>query len=319
MRYRQFGATDLKVSEIGFGTWGIGGKSYGAADRQESLRALARAQELGCNFIDTAAVYGDAEDIVAQFLAGRRQRWIVATKYSGQKRGILRTVEDQLRRLKIETLDLYQLHWAPRQDEMHLYEDLYRLKRSGKVRYLGVSLYDERDIDFVLDQTGIDAIQVAFSLLDPDPYLARLEKIRRKNVGVIVRSCLKSGFLTGRYDADTTFPDPQDQRHAWSRDEIVRLVDATEKFRFLEKETGSLLVAAARYPLSFPQTSTVLLGTKTAAQADVNFGSVSGDGLSAEAMALIQQLQKQLRLRPGPATSALRRVWQRLRQGLNSG
>ena len=312
MRYRRFGATDLEVAEVGFGTWGIGGTSYGAADRQESLRALARAEELGCNLIDTAAVYGNAEDIVGEFLVGRRERWIIATKYSGQKRGVVQTAEDQLRRLRIETIDLYQLHWAPRRNEMHLYEQLYQLKRSGKVRYLGVSLYDERDIDFVLDQTEIDGIQVACSLLDPDPYLARLERIRTKNIGVLVRSCLKSGFLTGRYTIDSTFPDPQDQRHAWPRDRIVRLVEATERFRFLEREAGSLLLAAARYPLSFPQTSTVLLGTKTAAQAEVNFGRVPGQGLSADSLALVQQLQKQLGLRPGPTMKALRNVWRRL-------
>src|SRR5690349_2607254 len=80
MRYRKLGRTGLDVSEVGFGSWGIGG-SYGATDRQDSLGALARAEELGCNFVDSAAVYGDAEVRLGEFLQGRRSKWIVATKF----------------------------------------------------------------------------------------------------------------------------------------------------------------------------------------------------------------------------------------------
>src|SRR5512145_355790 len=117
MRHRPFGRTGLQVSEAGFGAWAIGGRSYGAVDRAEALRALAVAEELGCNLVDTAAVYGDSEEIFGKFLSGRRQRWIVATKYSGQEAGLVPTAEAQLRRLGLETIDLYQLHWVPRDRE----------------------------------------------------------------------------------------------------------------------------------------------------------------------------------------------------------
>ena len=88
MPYRRFGATGLEVSEVGFGAWAIGGKAYGSVDNAESLRALARAQELGCNLVDTAMVYGESEVVLGQFLKGRRNRWILATKYSYQPAGI---------------------------------------------------------------------------------------------------------------------------------------------------------------------------------------------------------------------------------------
>ena len=140
MRLRQFGSTDLRISEVGFGSWAIGGASYGAVDKSESLRALARAEELGCNFIDTAGVYGESENVIGEFLADRRSRWVVATKYSGQPEGLTALVDTQLKRLRTDVIDLYQLHWMPRGKEEVLFDELARLKQAGKVRYCGVSL-----------------------------------------------------------------------------------------------------------------------------------------------------------------------------------
>ena len=82
MKLRDFGSTGIKVSEVGFGAWAIGGQAYGRVDRSESLSALARAEELGCNFVDTARVYGDSELVLGEFLRGRRSRWVVASKFS---------------------------------------------------------------------------------------------------------------------------------------------------------------------------------------------------------------------------------------------
>jgi len=311
MQYREFGSTDVKTSEVGFGAWAIGGTAYGAVDRQESLRALARAEELGCNFVDTALTYGDSELVVGEFLRGRRSKWLVATKYSGQKPGMEATLEAQLKRLRTESVDFYQIHWAPGRNEQELYETLYQLKKTGKARFVGVSLYSTKDIDYVLDHTNIDGFQVGFSLLDPDPFLARVERMRAARRAVVVRSSLKEGFLTGKFRRDATFPDPNDQRHTWSREQIESTVDAVERFRFLEQETGPMAVAAARYPLSFPETSTVILGTKTLAQADSNFGRVPGAVLLPAALKRIQELQSEmgLRSRRERVIEAIRRVF----------
>jgi aryl-alcohol dehydrogenase-like predicted oxidoreductase len=308
MNYREFGSTGMKVSEAGFGAWGIGGKSWGAVDPRESRHALARSEELGCNFVDTAEVYGDSELILGEFLRGRRDRWFIATKYSGQPEGILRTAERQLERLKVETIDFYQLHWAPTGKDAHLYEDLYRLKQSGKARAVGVSVHNVEDIDYVLRYPFIDALQMRFSLVDPDPYLARLNRIRERKIGICVRSSLKSGFLTGKYSRDVSFPDPNDHRSTWSRREIIRTVETVENFRFLESEAGSMTIAAARYPLGFPETSTVLLGTKTPAHAEMNFGKVPEGVLSVQMMAEVQRLQKQLGLRSNRFAAPLLRL-----------
>jgi len=280
----------MRVSEVGFGAWGIGG-DFGRVEKQDSLAALARAEELGCNFVDTAAVYGDSEEILGEFLPSRRDRWFVATKYSGQEGGLLALAERQLQRLRTNFIDFYMIHWAPVGDEARLYEDLYRLKASGKARWVGVSLYSVEDIDYVLDHTQIDGFEVALSLLDPQPFLSRRDRIRQSGLGVIVRSCLKEGFLTGKFRSEATFTDPQDQRSHWSRERIQETVAAAERFRFLEEAVGSMTVGAARYPLSFPETSTLILGTKSAAQAETNFGQVPGGVLDERTLERIERIQ----------------------------
>jgi myo-inositol catabolism protein IolS len=295
MRLREFGKTGLKVSEVGFGAWGIGG-SYGAVEKAQSLDALARAEELGCNFIDTAAVYGESENVVGEFLEGRRSRWILASKYSGQSQGMTALVEEQLKRLRTDVIDFYQLHWVPRGKDEALFDELARLKQAGKIRFAGVSLYSIGDIDFILGRDDIDGFQVAFNLLEPDPFLARAEAVRKSGKGVIIRSALREGFLTGKFNRDTKFTDPNDERSKLTQEEIAALVDRVERFRFLEQEAGSMVAAAARYPLSFPAVSTVIMGTKTVSQADSNFGTVPGKTLSPAALKRIHDLQIELGL-----------------------
>jgi len=297
MQLRPFGATGIRVSELGFGAWAIGGQSYGVADRAESLRALARAEALGCNFVDTAAVYGDSEAVLGEFLAGRRGRWVVSTKYSGQPEGLVRTLESQLHALRTDAVDFYMVHWAPGRGEEALYEALAQVKRDGKARAVGVSLKTAADIDRVLAQPVVDGFMLKLSLLDPDPFLARRERIAARNAAVVVRSALREGFLSGKYGADSRFADPADQRHAWSPAQVAALAAMVDRFRFLEAEAGSLAVAAARYPLAFREVSTVALGTRTLAQAEQNFGVVPGAALGADSLARIARLQHEAGLR----------------------
>ena len=152
---------------------------------------------------------------------------------------------------------------------------------------------------------------VAFSLLDPDPYLATLHAIRESGIGVIVRSSLKEGFLTGKYNRDVKFPDPNDQRHKWTAEKIASTVDAAERFRFLEQDVGSMLVGAACYPLCFAETSTVIMGTKSAKHADTNFGIVPHKRLSLASLEKVQVLQRQMRLydRKGRLVDAVRGIF----------
>jgi aryl-alcohol dehydrogenase-like predicted oxidoreductase len=310
MRYRSLGKTGINVSEVAFGAWGIGGKAYGQVERKESLNALARAEELGCNFVDTASVYGDSEAILGEFLRGRRHKWLVSTKYSGQEAGLESTLESQLRTMNLDSVDLYMIHWVPSESNDPLYEALHRIKEAGKARFVGVSLYAIDEIRRVLVEGRVDAFMVAFSLLDPDPFLAKLKVIREKEVGVLVRSSLKEGFLTGKYSRDAKFPDPRDQRHKWSPEQIAATVDAAEQFRFVEEDVGSMLVGAACYPLCFSETSTVILGTKSVRHADTNFGVVPSARLSPRTLERIQSTQRRMNLydRKGRLLDAIRGV-----------
>jgi aryl-alcohol dehydrogenase-like predicted oxidoreductase len=309
MSYRKFGATGLRVSEVGFGAWGIGSQAYGTVARADSLRALAQAEELGCNFVDTAMVYGDSELVLGEFLRGRRERWIVATKYSGQPAGMTATLETQLRRLGTDRVDFYQIHWAPGRGEMQLYEELAALRRSGKARFIGISLHTIADIERVAKAGLIDGFQVRLSLLDPDPFVAAIDSVRRSGMAVVVRSALKEGFLTGKYRRDAKFPDTNDQRHNWSAEQIARTVDTVERFRFLEREAGSLLAAAISYPLAFPEVSTLILGTKSQAQAAANFSAAVRHRPSPASLQAIARLQAELGLfsRRERLQSAIRR------------
>lgn len=208
-----------------------------------------------------------------------------------------RTIEAQLQRLGTDAIDFYQVHWAPERGEQELYEGLYRLKKAGKARAVGVSLKSANDINRVLNDTDIDGFMVRFSLLDPEPFLSTLPQLRSKRPGVIVRSALKEGFLTGKYTSSVTFTDPGDQRSTWTREQIEEAVAAVERFRFLESEAGSMIVAAAAYPLAFPETSTVILGTDKVSYADTNFGVVPGTRLAVASLERIRDLQIEMGLR----------------------
>ena len=146
MQYRRFGRSGISVSEFGVGAWAIGGESYGPVARAAALAALVVAEEAGCTLVDTAAVYGASEDILGEFLRGRRSRWFVATKYSGQPEGLRATLEAQLRRLGTDHVDFYQTHWVPRGSQAHLIEELLAVRGAGLTRRVGLSLYTARDV-----------------------------------------------------------------------------------------------------------------------------------------------------------------------------
>lgn len=310
MRTRDFGRTGLQVSERSFGAWAIGGASFGAVPAAQAIDALARAEALGCNFVDTAAVYGDSEALLGRFLPGRRERWIVASKYSGQPQGMTALVNEQLRRLNTDRIDFYQLHWAPRGKDESLFDELEALKRAGKLRFTGVSLRSAGDIDHVLARPGIDGLQICVSLLDPDPLIARLALLRERGVGVIARSVLKGGFLTGKYDAAARFTDPADQRREWEPAHIRTLAQQAQAFSFLAESAGSLHAAAIAYPLSFPEVSTVILSCKSVEQVEANLGGESPCALTPALLERVAQVQRQLGVFPARGVAGL---WRRLK------
>ncbi|MEH2374441.1 aldo/keto reductase [Nostoc sp.] len=217
MQTKQLGNSELHITPIGFGAWAIGGSGWafgwGTQDDQESIAAINSALDLGVNWIDTAAVYGlgHSEEIVAKALKGRSNRPYIFTKCSliwdeTRKIGnslkadsLRREVEASLRRLDIETIDLYQIHWpSPDSDIEEGWTTLAKLKDEGKVRYIGVSNFNVEQLKRAQKIAPVTSLQPPYSLVKPDVEKEILPFCQENNIGVIVYSPMQSGLLTGK-------------------------------------------------------------------------------------------------------------------------
>jgi aryl-alcohol dehydrogenase-like predicted oxidoreductase len=294
MKYRAFGKTGMLVSEIGFGTWGLGG-SYGPVAMNDCLNALSKAEELGCNFVDTASIYGNAEDILGKFLPQRRNRWFLSTKWSIED-DIDQRIDSQLKRLKTDYIDFYQLHnslFCP--DRI---ESMYELKKAGKVRFIGVSIGTstsrniglmEEEIENTLEKE-IDGIQIPISLFSEEPFVCYREKFKEKKIGILARSCLERGFLTDKFSINSKFADNDNRQDFIKKIGLQTIINQVELFRFVSEDVGNMTIGAVLYPLSFPEISCVLLGTKTIREAECNF-TISGKQLKKETIEKIKNTQ----------------------------
>src|SRR5438552_1749963 len=241
MKYRVLGKTGLRVSEVGFGAWAIGGNahgnSYGPTDDKQSLAAIGRALELGCNFFDTADVYGHGhgEELLGEALRGHRSEVIIATKvggdfYHGTPR--MNFTSDYLEfalgksceRLGSDYIDLYQLHNPPIQlvKDGRVFKTLEKLKAAGKIRHYGISIHDPQEGLLAMRDLELGAIQVAFNLLRQEAKNQLFQEATKNNVGIIAREPLANGFLAGKLNAESTFRQG-DIRHNFPADKIWNL------------------------------------------------------------------------------------------------
>lgn len=299
MNYRPLGNTGLKVSEISFGTWAIGG-AWGQTDEAESLRALAKAIDEGVNFFDTADVYGDgrSERLLAQATKGRQDKIHIATKFcragnihdpsTYAYERVNAWCEDSLRRLNRETIDLYQIHCPPTEilKDGSVFGVLDRLQREGKIRAYGVSVESVEEGLICLEYPGVQALQIIFNLFRQKPIDALLPQAYKNGVGLLVRLPLASGLLTGKFAKDTRF-EPDDHRH-FNRDGQAFNVGETfaglpfEKGVELAKELawiaedreGSMTRASLRWLLDFPEITCVIPGFKSVRQVEDNLGAL---------------------------------------------
>ncbi|GCE20248.1 aldo/keto reductase [Dictyobacter kobayashii] len=219
MQTRHFGNTDMEITTLGLGTFALGGEGWPAAwgpqDDNESVATIHRALELGINWIDTAAVYGfgHAEEIVARALKGRSERPFIFTKCSrrptgdGKIQGSLKAasireeVEESLRRLQVDVIDLYQIHWPnPDEDIEEGWTTLAELKAEGKVRHIGVSNFNVNQLERAYKIAPVSSLQPPYSLLRRDIEKDVLDFCLQHNIGVIVYSPMASGLLTGKWN-----------------------------------------------------------------------------------------------------------------------
>ena len=285
MKYRTLGDTGIEVSSVGFGLWTISTGWWGIEDDQSGVELLRKAYDSGVTFFDTADTYGQGkgEMILADALGDVRDRIVIATKfgydfynYHGERDGhkelpqdfspkhITFAVEQSLRRLGTDYIDIYQIHnprmWAVRSGE--LFETLDKLKAEGKIRCYGAALGPangwEAEGRALVRERGITTLQIIYNILEQDPGRSLIAAAEQHGVSVFVRVPHSSGLLEGKYTSDTTFP-ASDHRSHRPREWLVEGLQKLDKLAFLSEDTGRTIgQAAIQFVLDSPAVAAVL-------------------------------------------------------------
>ncbi len=315
MEYRALGRTGWNVSEMGFGSWAIGGDAWGSTDDREAIAALHRAIELGVNFIDTADVYGDghSEQLVAQVRKSHSERIFIATKAgrrlnphvaTGYNRENLTSfVERSLRNLDMEALDLLQLHCPPSEvyDDPAVFGILDDLVRQGKIRNYGVSVEKVEEALKAIRYPNLQSVQIIFNMFRLKPTDEFFAAARERQVGIIVRVPLASGMLSGKFRRDTQFAESDhrnynrhgeffDQGETFSGVDYDTGLQAVEELRALVPQGATMAQFALRWILMYPEVSTVIAGAKNPQQAEDNTRAAELPPLSEETMQRVRAI-----------------------------
>jgi aryl-alcohol dehydrogenase-like predicted oxidoreductase len=294
MQTRQLGNSDLQITPVGYGAWAIGGPgwefAWGEQDDQDSVAAIHRSLELGVNWIDTAAVYGlgHSEEVVAQALkswTGPRPYVFTKCGLRWDERGrvqkvldgdsIRREVEDSLRRLAVDVIDLYQIHWPPDPDSAELEQGwaaLAELKRQGKVRWIGVSNFDAQQLLRAQAISPVTSLQPPYSLLHREVERETLPFSRRQGIGVVVYSPMASGLLTGAMTRERVAQLANDDWRRTSSDfrepKLSKNLVLVERLRKIAAHHGrSPGEVAIAWTLRNPAVTGAIVGARNALQA----------------------------------------------------
>lgn len=267
MRKKILGWTDLELSIIGFGTWATGGGgwkfSWGYQDDKKTIEAIHEAFNLGINWIDTAPVYGlgHAEEIAGKAIKGIRKDIIIATKCGRRwsddgkelfgnlkKQEIKKECEASLKRLDIDFIDLYQIHWPqPEEDIEEAWSAIAELIKEGKVRYAGVSNFNVSQMQRIMPINKIASLQPPYNLLRRDIEKSELPFCKENNIGVITYSPLERGLLTGKVTKEWVSQLPDDDHR--KKDAKFTEPQLTENIKFVDK----LKNIADKFKLTIPQ------------------------------------------------------------------
>ena len=290
MQTRKLGWTDLNLSTVGLGTWAIGGAgwkfSWGPQDDRESISTIRRALEKGINWIDTAPVYGlgHSEEVVGKAIKESRDRPIIATKCSRlwdkdgnpygclKKESIRSEVERSLRRLKIEVIDLYQIHWPdPDEDIEEAWSAIKDLVTEGKVRYAGVSNFSVEQLKRIQPIHPVASLQPPYSMLERGIEEELLHYCSANNIGVIVYSPMQKGLLTGKFTRERVENLPQDDhRHEdprFQEPELSANLKLVEGLRSIAEKSGRTVAQLAiAWVLQHPEVTAAIVGARHPSQ-----------------------------------------------------
>jgi aryl-alcohol dehydrogenase-like predicted oxidoreductase len=296
MKTKRLGTSDLNITPIGFGSWAIGGSGWefgwGEQDDKASIAAIHRALELGINWIDTAAVYGmgHSEEVVARAL----QSWSGPRPYVFTKCGlrwdeqgyvhrdlqavsIRRECEDSLRRLNVETIDLYQIHW-PTENFEDGWTEMARLQKEGKVRWIGVSNFDAIELQRASEIARVTSLQPPYSLIRREIESEVLPYCRSNNIGVIVYSPMASGLLTGAMTrqriAKLPSSDWRSRDEEFSEPRLSKNLALVERLREVGRSYGRPPgQVAVAWTLHNPAVTGAIVGARNAEQVERNIGA----------------------------------------------
>ena len=298
MEKRKLGNSDLMITPVGVGSWAIGGGgwafAWGPQDDSASIAAIRAALEAGFNWIDTAAVYGlgHSEETVARALEGISPKPYIFTKCERtwdeqgkikpklKRDSIRQECENSLRRLKVDTIDLYQIHWPePDEDIEEGWEAMLQLKQEGKVRWVGVSNFNVSQLKRIQALGPITSLQPPYSIISPEIENELLPFCKLNNIGVIVYSPMKSGLLTGKMTRERIAAMPEDdfrKRVAqFQEPKLTRNLNLAELLRSIGsrhgRSTGEVAIA---WTLRHPAVTGAIVGLRSAEQLEGVRGSL---------------------------------------------
>ena len=288
----------MQLTPIGIGAWAIGGGGWsfgwGPQDDNESVDAMKAALDQGVNWIDTAAIYGlgHSEEVVARALEGRAKKPYVFTKCervwnenreigkSLKADSIRREVEASLSRLKLDVIDLYQIHWPePDEDIEEGWTEMAKLKEQGKVRHIGVSNFNADQMKRAQAIAPITSLQPPYSLLSPEIEESILPYAAQNNIGVIVYSPMKSGLLTGAMTRERIAAMPDDdfrkRTPQFQEPKLTKNLELVERMREMGKRHGRTPgEVAIAWTLRRPEVTAAIVGMRSAKQVDGVIGAM---------------------------------------------
>ena len=290
MRQRKLGNTGLTVSEIGMGTWELGGREWGDIGEVDAVDLLRYAFESGVTYYDTADQYGGgrAERLLGRAFSALGDRVVIATKlgYELDSDGwishgwehpafnvspdyIRLAAEGSLTRLKRDVIDIYQFHSPPSAEAWDdAFGTMEELKTEGKIRFYGLGLGSEADALKAIEETGISSLMLTYNILTQEMATPVMETAAENGIAVVVRQPLSSGLLSGQLAPDTVFAE-NDYRKTWSREKFLADLERVEQVKAIIRDKArSLPQAALKFILAHPAVSSVVPGMMTPSQVD---------------------------------------------------
>lgn len=304
MQKRRLGKTELQVSEVAFGAWQLGNNdAWGGMTDSDALNLVAAARDRGCNLFDTAPNYAktNSERLLGQALQGQREQVVIVSKFGHRPddgatdfsaEWFWQSLHDSLTRLQTDYLDVFLAHSPPMDvlnGEHEIWQAMSEAQQQGKIRYYGASTDYAHEVDEVLRTTDAQVLELLFNILHQD-VRRQFSAVREKDVGVITKVPLDSGWLSGKYNATSNFGGV---RARWSTEEIEVRAKAVSAVIDIVGEEAPLVTSALAYLLSYDEVSAVIPGIRSMSQLESNFAA-DGQRLSDSTKHQLEQFWNEL-------------------------